>query len=459
MTTTTARPATAAKYPKRLDDLRRLLDAVGWEELRAEFADDAPPRLAIVGPVNAGKSTLFNAIAGAERSAVSPLPGTTTTAVEELVGPLRLVDTPGAGEPGDDERWGAAWQQVVAASGVVLVLDAAAGLRQADVTLWQAIAALDSPALVTLNKIDLLRTADLTAAVSYVEQQLGTRIIPISAERGTNIAELLMPALLDLEPNVTVALGRALPGFRRTAAERIVREAAGLAAAAGAEPVPFVDIPLVLAAQIRMVLRVAAIYGETLDAERAKEIIGAVMGGMLVRTAARQIARLVPVVGWAAAGGVAAAGTYALGRATIEYFASGKTLGQRQLRDLYRRTLQHAATIRPRPRQGAGPAPVERSVPLDASPATARPRRRAASRPTTHRPTSLTPRPRPRHRPTPLTRRHRRLHPPEPRQVVRPAADRCALSPGTPQATIQPTSPIPPIGVGSPPTSHPTPGA
>ena len=262
-----------------------------------------------------------------------------------MVGPLRLVDTPGAGEPGDDERWGAAWQQVVAASGVVLVLDAAAGLRQADVALWQAIAALDSPVLVALNKIDLLRAADLTAAVSYVEQQLGTRIIPISAERGTNVAELLMPALLVLEPTVTVALGRALPGFRRTAAERIVREAAGLAAAAGAEPVPFVDIPLVLAAQIRMVLRVAAIYGETLDAERAKEIIGAVMGGMLVRTAARQVARLVPVVGWVAAGGVAAAGTYALGRATIEYFASGKTLGQHQLRDLYRKMLREAPRI------------------------------------------------------------------------------------------------------------------
>ncbi len=340
MSATTPRPATAAKYPKRLDDLRRLLDAVGWEELRAEFDAAAPPRLAIVGPVNAGKSTLFNTLAGAERSAVSAVPGTTTTPIEQPVGPLRLVDTPGAGEPGDDQRWGAAWQQIVAASVVVLVLDAAAGLRQSDVALWQAIAALDSPALVTLNKIDLLRAPDLAAAIAYVEQQLGTKIIPISAERGTNVAELLMPALLDLEPTVTVALGRALPGFRRTAAERIVREAAGLSAAAGAEPVPFVDIPLVLAAQVRMVLRVAAIYGETLDAERAKEIIGAVMGGMIIRTAARQAARLVPVVGWAAAGGVAAAGTYALGRTTIEYFARGKTLGQRQLRDLYRRMLR-----------------------------------------------------------------------------------------------------------------------
>lgn len=340
MSATTARPATAAKYPKRLDDVRRLLDAVGWEELKEEFEGRAPPRLAIVGPVNSGKSTLFNAITGAEHSAVSAVPGTTTTAIEQPVGPLQLVDTPGAGEPGDDDRWTAAWQQVLTANAVLLVLDAAAGVRQADVNLWQQIAERESPAVIALNKIDLLRGDDLAAAIAVAEVHLGTKVIPISAERGTNVADRLMPALLDLDLPLAIALGKALPSFRRTAAERIVREAAGLAAAAGAEPVPFVDIPLVLAAQIRMVLRVAAIYGETLDAERAKEIIGAVMGGMLVRTAARQVARLVPVVGWAAAGGVAAAGTYALGRATIEYFASGKTLGQRQLRDLYRRALQ-----------------------------------------------------------------------------------------------------------------------
>ena len=262
-----------------------------------------------------------------------------------------------------------------------------------------------------------------------------------------------MPALLDLEPTVTVALGRALPGFRRTAAERIVREAAGLAAAAGAEPVPFVDIPLVLAAQIRMVLRVAAIYGETLDAERAKEIIGAVMGGMLVRTAARQVARLVPVVGWAAAGGVAAAGTYALGRATIEYFASGKTLGQRQLRDLYHRMLSAATAIRPRPRQGAGPAPATRSLPLDAPPASGRPRRRAAAgRPT--RPTSPTPRHRPTHRPTTPTSRRQRKYPPS--HVGRSAAGACAPFTAACAASYpRPTSPIPPNGPGSPPPSFP----
>ncbi|MAG35902.1 MAG: hypothetical protein CL878_06630 [Dehalococcoidia bacterium] len=340
MSATTVRPAMPIQYPKRLDDLRRLLEAVDWEELRAEFDDTSRPRLAIAGPVNAGKSTLFNAIAGAERSEVSAVPGTTTEAVEELVGPLQLVDTPGAGEPGDDERWTAAWQHVVAASAVLLVLDAAAGLRQGDVALWRAIAGLDSPAVIALNKVDLLRADDLSAAVAYARRQLGTEVIPISAERGTNVAALLLPAILDLEPAVAVTLGRALPSFRRTAAARVVRHAARLAAAAGAEPIPLVDIPLVLATQIRMVLRIAAIYGEAFDAGRARELIGAVMGGLLVRTLARQAARLVPVVGWAAAGGVAAAGTWALGRTMIEYFASDRKLGKSQLRDLYRRMLR-----------------------------------------------------------------------------------------------------------------------
>ena len=372
MPTTSAR--TSTKYPRRLDDLRRMLDMVGMDELKEEFEGRSPPRLAIVGPVNSGKSTLFNTIAGAQHSAVSAVPGTTTTPVEQPVGPLRLVDTPGAGEPGDDKRWATAWQQVLAASGVLLALDAAAGVRQADVTLWQQIADRESPAVIALNKIDLLRDADLTAAIAIAELHLGTKIIPISAERGTNVADWLMPAILDLDLGLTVALGRALPGFRRTAAERIVREAAGLSAAAGAEPVPFVDIPLVLAAQIRMVLRIAAIYGEEFDTERAKEVVGAVIGGMLVRTAARQVARLVPVVGWVAAGGVAAAGTYALGRTMIEYFASGKTLGQHQLRDLYRKMLREAPRIghgtakaggdlfgrlrrKPRPDRAAEPAP------------------------------------------------------------------------------------------------------
>jgi tRNA modification GTPase len=58
-----------------------------------------PPRVALVGRANAGKSTLFNALVERERALVSPVAGTTRDPVEEVVAvrevPLRLVDTAG----------------------------------------------------------------------------------------------------------------------------------------------------------------------------------------------------------------------------------------------------------------------------------------------------------------------------------------------------------------------------
>lgn len=61
--------------------------------------------LAIVGPPNAGKSSLLNALLGHDRAIVSPAPGTTRDIVEGtlvLAGvPVRLLDTAGLGRPRD----------------------------------------------------------------------------------------------------------------------------------------------------------------------------------------------------------------------------------------------------------------------------------------------------------------------------------------------------------------------
>ncbi len=68
-------------------------------------------RVAIVGPVNAGKSSLFNALVGSDAAIVSPIAGTTRDLVERPIAlagiPLVLVDTAGEREASDEiERIG-----------------------------------------------------------------------------------------------------------------------------------------------------------------------------------------------------------------------------------------------------------------------------------------------------------------------------------------------------------------
>src|SRR3989442_9590326 len=102
-TQTRSQPA-AVKLPTAIDDLRTVLRSLDWEQLREDVRREAAARLAIVGPVNSGKSTLFNLLEGRNVSPVSPIPGTTKEVVSERLGPFVLLDTPGFGEAGGANR-------------------------------------------------------------------------------------------------------------------------------------------------------------------------------------------------------------------------------------------------------------------------------------------------------------------------------------------------------------------
>ena len=98
--------------------------------------------------------------------------------------------------------------------------------------------------------------------------------------------------------------------------------------------------------QGRMVLQLAAAYGEKLSVERARELIGVLAAGFGMRALARQVVKVVPVGGWAASAALGYAGTLAMGRATMLYFErGGQEVGRQEMADIQRRATEEAKTF------------------------------------------------------------------------------------------------------------------
>lgn len=323
-------PATLFGLRGNITLIRRFMALTDWKALHDEVTHEADRKIAIVGLPNTGKSTLFNTLRGQHLSAVSPEAGTTQTLIRGAFGPFDLIDTPG--HLPDIQR-----DAVGEASVILLLLDASRAIRKEDRDLLRDVRKTNKPLIVALNKTDALRV-DPDDAAGELAAVLGVKdIIPISARLGTNVAGELIPALLDASPEAALAIGLALPAFRRTAAERMVRTATFVGLAAGLEPIPLVDIPILLGNQIRLVLRIAALYGEPMTVRHMRELGTTVAAGLGMRYLAEQLAKAVPIGGDVVSGMIAAAGTWAIGQVAIEYFENGKRFNRQQLGDMFTR--------------------------------------------------------------------------------------------------------------------------
>ena len=180
----------------------------------------------------------------------------------------------------------------------------------------------------------------------------GEAPIPAVLSEEAVIRELVPWVVGSLDEDYLVALGRGYPIFRRAVCEEIIHKNARQNGVIGVLPIPGADMPAIAANQGRMVLGIAAAYGEEISLERARELLGVLAAGFGFRALSRQVLKLVPVGGWAASGAIAYAGTLAMGRAAILYFERGKKeLESGELSEIKRRARKEAEALIARMRQ------------------------------------------------------------------------------------------------------------
>ena len=191
-----------------LDRLVQLLPEVS--EIEGAEGDGAQPepKFALVGRPNVGKSSIFNALVGEERSVVFEEAGTTRDSVDALLdwpdGPVRFVDT--AGMRRQTRVSGVEYYSFVRATRAieradvaVVVIEAPEGFTSEDKKIVVRVLDAGRGLLIAANKWDLVEEKDRTFKILSEEAALfaNATIMRTSATRGQGVHRL-PPLLVDL---------------------------------------------------------------------------------------------------------------------------------------------------------------------------------------------------------------------------------------------------------------------
>jgi GTP-binding protein len=193
------------------DETEQALDDADWLEEFSTEDEAPPPRVAIVGRPNVGKSTLFNRLVGADRSVVHDMPGTTRDAIDTLVetedGPIVFVDTAGMRKRGKIDDSAEYYSLVRALRAIddadiaLLVIDADEGVTGQDQRLAERVDAAGCPVVVLLNKWETIDEAEARVQIEAEARRklafLGDLpVLKISALTGKGVHKL-RPLLQD----------------------------------------------------------------------------------------------------------------------------------------------------------------------------------------------------------------------------------------------------------------------
>lgn len=163
----------------------------------------------------------------------------------------------------------------------------------------------------------------------------------LTAEAADDLVPRLGAWLADRISGKRIALASNFAFIRKAVAEESVKSTAFQnGVIGGVVIIPGADMPLMTANQAKMVLQIAAAYGQPLGAERIRELAVVLGGAFAFRAVARQALAFIPGFGWAIKAAIGYSGTLAMGYAAIEYFESGADLSG--LADKLKEARDHA---------------------------------------------------------------------------------------------------------------------
>jgi GTP-binding protein len=179
--------AISAEHRLGLDELLELVTApfprdLDFDQESETEIGERRIKVAIIGRPNVGKSTMLNALVGAERAIVSPVPGTTRDAVDESIREgnttFRFVDTAGIRRKGKTTEMTEKLSVVMArrhirmANVVLLIVDATEGVVGSDATIAGYAHEEGRAVIIVVNKWDAAEGKSKRAFTEVVRDEL-----------------------------------------------------------------------------------------------------------------------------------------------------------------------------------------------------------------------------------------------------------------------------------------------